>query len=351
VRNLHIFHRPPLYVAQEFGMKEFACPRCEEAVFFNQCECVYCGNMLAFDATDLKITCLNRNLACANRGIIGCNWKVEDGRRLCRSCSLTRTIPYLGVERNVLLWRRVEEAKRWLIYDLCRLPLPLAPQSGPGVAFDILSDDACPIMTGHMGGLITLSLAEADDVEREARRVTFREPYRTLLGHFRHEVGHFYWQALVAETKMNGPFKVVFDDPGQDYAAALTSYYNRTNRAYDRKGFISEYATSHPWEDWAETFAHFLHIVSTLDSVAELPLPIDPRFRQTLEDPYRENDFEVLLASWMRIARSINKLNRSLGLNDAYPFELSQIVTGKLHFVHMSVHHFRNVEQKRQRRP
>jgi hypothetical protein len=144
---------------------------------------------------------------------------------------------------------------------------------------------------------------------------------------------------------------VVFDDPQQDYAAALSRYYNRTSRAHDRKGFISEYATSHPREDWAETFAHFLHIVSTLDSVANLPLSIDPRLRHTLEDPYLEGDFEALLASWTRIARSINKLNRSLGLNDAYPFELSQIVTGKLHFVHMSVHHFRNVEQKRQRRP
>jgi hypothetical protein len=280
--------------------------------------------------------------ACENRDVIGCNWSVEGTGRYCRSCSLTRTIPNLGVTRNILLWKRAEEAKRRLVYDLARLCLPLLSRGGASVAFDILSDEEQPVLTGHLYGLITLNLREADDVEREARRMSFREPYRTLLGHFRHEIGHFYWDILVSATSLQSPFRLVFGDETQDYQAALASYHNRADRSYDRRHFISEYASSHPWEDWAETFAHFLHIVSTLDSMAGLPLGLDGRAQQTLQDPYFESDFEALLALWEPLARSINELNRSLGLGDAYPFELSQAVKGKLHLVHMAIGRFRD---------
>ena len=241
-----------------------------------------------------------------------------------------------------MLWRRVEEAKRRLLYDITRLGLPLASRSGADVAFDILSDQNNPILTGHFSGVITLNLAEADDVEREARRVSFREPYRTLLGHFRHEIGHFYWGLLADGTSFRAPFKLIFGDATQNYQAAINSYYGRTDRSYDRSGFISEYATSHPWEDWAETFAHFLHIVSTLDSLAGLPLALDERARQTLTDPYFESDFEALLALWTPLSRGINELNRSLGMSDAYPFDISPAVKGKLHLVHMAISAFRD---------
>ncbi len=244
-----------------------------------------------------------------------------------------------------MLWRRVEEAKRRLLYDLHRLRLPLASRSGEPVAFDILSDEIDPILTGHLSGVITLNVAEADDVEREARRVSFREPYRTLLGHFRHEIGHFYWDLLVDRTPLLAPFKLIFGDETLDYQAAINTYYNRIDRSYDRTGFISEYATSHPWEDWAETFAHFLHIVSTLDSLAGLPLSLDERARQTLTDPYLEGDFEALLALWTPLSRGINELNRSLGRSDAYPFDISPAAKGKLHLVHMAISAFR--EQQR----
>ena len=137
--------------------------------------------------------------------------------------------------------------------------------------------------------------------------MSFREPYRTLLGHFRHEIVHFYWDILVSATSLQAPFRLVFGDETQDYQAALASYHNRADRSYDRRHFISEYASSHPWEDWAETFAHFLHIVSTLDSMAGLPLELDGRAQQTLQDPYLETDFEALLALWEpRRARSMN---------------------------------------------
>ena len=259
------------------------------------------------------------------------------------SCRLTRTIPNLGTTRNVILWRKVEEAKRRLIHDLKRLKLPLVPDRRPPLAFDVLSADAAghPIMTGHMGGLITLNLVEADDAEREAQRVALREPYRTLLGHLRHEVGHFYWEVLIADTGWLKPFRAIFGDESADYQAALAAYHNRADRAFDDASFITEYATSHPWEDWAETFAHFLHIVATLNSAAALPLFVDERARRTLQDPYREEDFDALLASWAPLSESLNELNRSIGQSDAYPFELSPAIKGKLHFVHMAMVSFR----------
>jgi len=279
--------------------------------------------------------------SCGNRDIIGCNWCAEGSELYCGSCGLTQKIPNLGSPRNIMLWRRVEEAKRRLLYDLARLRLPLTSRNGSRLAFEILSDEIGPILTGHLSGLITLNLAEADDVERESRRISFREPYRTLLGHFRHEIGHFYWDLLVEGTTLQAPFKLIFGDETQDYQAAISAYYGRADRSYDRTGFISEYATSHPWEDWAETFAHFLHIVSTLDSLAGLPLSLNERARQTLTDPYLESDFEALLALWTPLSRSINELNRSLGMGAAYPFDVPPAVKGKLHLVHMAISAYR----------
>lgn len=323
-------------------MREFNCPSCRHPVAFERLHCGHCNSALLFDPAQIDMTPAGDKWPCGNRELIGCNWCVEDTEPFCASCRLTRTIPNIGSARNVMLWRRMEEAKRHLIYDLARLQLPVASPGGDPVSFDILSDEISPIMTGHLAGLITLNLAEADDVEREARRVSFREPYRTLLGHVRHEIGHFYWDLLVSGTVFEAPFRLIFGDETQDYQAALAGYYARPDRSYDRQGFISEYATSHPWEDWAETFAHFLHIVSTLDSVAGLPLALEERARQTLTDPYLESDFEALLALWTPLSRGINAINRSLGRGDAYPFDVPPAVKGKLHLVHMAISGFRD---------
>ncbi|MEP6841232.1 MAG: putative zinc-binding metallopeptidase [Bradyrhizobium sp.] len=327
-------------------MRQLHCPKCRTATFFELGQCATCETPLTFNLKLLSFEELKSMVPCANRTLIGCNWSVDDGHPFCRSCRLTRIIPNLGSDRNVALWKRVERAKRRLVYDLSRLDLPLAVPSGPNISFDILSDETAgfPILTGHLAGLITLNLAEADDAERESRRIAFREPYRTLLGHFRHEVGHFYWEVLVGQTNLKSPFQLIFGYESRSYEAALIAYHQRTERSYDRQAFISEYATSHPWEDWAETFAHFLHIVATLDSAAGLPLSLDERSRQTLEDPYMEADFDALLTSWRPVAYSINELNRSMGLNDAYPFQLSPAVRGKLHFVHMAILNFRQRE-------
>jgi hypothetical protein len=330
-------------------MRQLHCPACRESAFFEQGQCSHCSARLTFDPSSLQFRSGDDQSACVNRSRIGCNWAAPDGAA-CPSCTLTRTIPLLSSPRNVVLWRRVEEAKRRLLYDLARLKLPLDGRGDGHIAFDILADDAGePVMTGHLNGLITLSLTEADDAEREARRKQFREPYRTLLGHFRHEVGHFYWERLVDGTKLLQPFRLIFGDDTASYQESIQRYHGRVDRVYDRAAFISEYATSHPWEDWAETFAHFLHIVSTLDSASSLPLSLDRRSHQTLEDPYLEKDFEALLASWTPVAYTMNELNRSMGLSDAYPFDLTPAVRGKLHFVHMAILNLREQTRKKSR--
>ena len=233
------------------------CPYCRHRVSFEQRECPNCGGGLLLDSTKLKFARLEDGTCCGNREVIGCNWSVDDGGRYCGSCSLNRTIPNLSFPRNVLLWWRVEEAKRRLIHDLRRLRLPLVSRSGATIAFDILTEEAGPVLTGHRSGLITLNIVEADDVERESRRTAFKEPYRTLLGHFRHEIGHFYWELIVQGTKLQGSFNLIFGDAAQDYQGALQSYYGRADRAFDRSGLISEYATSHPWEDWGRDVRPF----------------------------------------------------------------------------------------------
>jgi hypothetical protein len=325
-------------------MRQLYCPHCRTKIFFEDKHCLHCNTSIAFDPHHQTMQETASITPCANRTLIGCNWPAHPGEAFCQCCRQTRIIPNLGSDRNVMLWKRVETAKRRLVYDLCRMKLPLAIPDGPRISFDVLSDETAghAIMTGHLAGLITLNLTEADDAAREARRVAFREPYRTLLGHFRHEVGHFYWEILVDRTNLMGPFQLIFGDQTRDYESALKDYHGRIDRTYDREAFISEYATSHPWEDWAETFAHFLHIVATLDSAAMLPLDLGERSRQTLEDPYLEEDFEALLASWNPVAYSMNELNRSMGLNDAYPFQLTRAVKGKLHFVHMAILKFRS---------
>ena len=323
-------------------MRDFKCPHCRQLVAFELTECNRCKQPLMFDPESMAMVGVESGQACANRNIIACNWCAVAPTSYCLSCSLTRVIPATQNPHNVSLWTRVEEAKRRLIYDLRRLRLPITFAGGFRLSFEILSDEHGPVMTGHESGLITLNLAEADDVKREIRRVSFREPYRTLLGHFRHEIGHFYWNALIHEAGFRAPFRLVFGDETENYQAALAAYYARQNWSDDPASHISMYATSHPWEDWAETFAHFLHIVSTLDSMAGLPLSLDARAQHTLNDPYLESDFGALLELWTPLALTINRLNRSLGLPAAYPFDISPAVEGKLHLVHMAITAFRN---------
>lgn len=288
---------------------------------------------------------------CANAGYHACNWLLDadSDSDLCRACALNRTIPDLRVEGNLLRWRKLELAKHRLIYSLLRFRLPLRSQHEDperGLAFDFLADphpdfrEEAAVMTGHADGVITINIAEADDAERERQRLTMAEPYRTLLGHFRHEVGHYYWSALVGDhADVLTAFREQFGDERQDYAQALQQHYSAGVGDWQPL-YVSAYASAHPWEDWAETWAHYLHIVDVLETAYVYGVSIQPRkgppdlAAQADFNAYRMADFDALIQAWLPLTYAMNSLNRSMGQPDLYPFVLPPPVMQKLHFVH-----------------
>jgi hypothetical protein len=288
---------------------------------------------------------------CANRTEGICNWAVraDDANPLCRSCRLTRVIPDLSQAGHKEAWYRLEVAKRRLIYSLLRLRLPLMSKvedAARGLAFEFLADlgdgSAQRVFTGHLDGLITINLEEADDARREQRRLQLHEPYRTLLGHFRHESGHYYWDTLVADSNRLEAFRALFGDERADYGAALQQHYAQAVPADWQARFVSVYACSHPWEDWAETWAHYLHMADALETAAASGLTVRPA---RPEDPSLKLDpqgapltsFERMIQSWFPLTHVLNNLNRGLGLPDSYPFVLSPAVIEKLRFVHETI--------------
>jgi hypothetical protein len=278
---------------------------------------------------------------CANRREFGaCNGMVEktgsnDAGSRCISCAFNRTIPDVSRPGNLLRWRRLEQAKRRMIAGLYSLGLDAVPQVGDKAStlrFDFLEDQRTHpnaletfVTTGHHEGVVTINLLEADEVQRVWQRETSSERYRTLLGHFRHEVGHYFYNRLVIDP---GSFLTVFGDPGRDYAQALQTHYDNGAVAGWERTYISAYASSHPLEDWAECFAHYLHMQDALETAAARDVipPIAPTAA-----------FGTLVVEWMGLATSLNELNHSLGLGDAYPFILTPAVVGKLDYIHRAV--------------
>lgn len=348
-------------------MKIFHCDHCQQLVFFENIRCVNCGHALAYlpDRTGMasldpegndhwRAPAANgqRYRLCENyRRENVCNWAVpaEDAHPLCQSCRLTRIIPDLSRPGAKEAWYKMEVAKRRLIYTLVNLGLPLANRTDDpehGLAYEFLADpddpDAPKVLTGHDNGIITINLAEADDAEREKRRTQLGEPYRTLLGHFRHEVGHYYWDRLVRDGPRIEDCRRLFGDERADYGEALKNHYGNGAAKDWQQRYISAYAASHPWEDWAETFAHYLHMVDTLETAIawgmalrparadEPTLQLDEREVQDLPD----ESFETLIESWFPLTYVLNSLNRGMGLPDAYPFILSTPAIDKLRFVH-----------------
>ena len=293
---------------------------------------------------------------CANASYDACNWLVpaEGPDAFCRACRHNRTIPDLGAPEHLLRWQRLEAAKHRLIYGLLRLDLPLVskfehPESG--LAFDFLADsgatfpETAQISTGHARGLITINLAEADDAERERARKDMAEPYRTLLGHFRHEVGHYYWERLVRDGLWLESFRTLFGDERQDYGARLRAHHGQGPPPRWQEWFVSSYASAHPWEDFAETWAHYLHMVDTLETADAFGLRVnpkvgrDPALAMAIDfDPYRQGDFDALVQAWLPLTYAVNSLNQSMGQPDLYPFVLAPTVMGKLRFVHGLIH-------------
>ncbi|HTG26481.1 MAG TPA: putative zinc-binding peptidase [Reyranella sp.] len=349
-------------------MKLFKCQSCHQVLYFENSVCVKCGHRLGYVPEIATLSALEpdgdlwRALTapggayrfCANAAQKACNWLVEASSpdSFCLSCRHNRTIPDVTLPANLEAWQKIEIAKHRLFYSLLRLRLPMPTRvedPAEGLAFDFLAElpqlDAAPVMTGHDNGLITISLAEADDAAREQRRVAMHEPYRTLLGHFRHETGHYFWDRLVRDRDQLDACRALFGDDRQDYAQALQTYYNNGAPADWQSRFVSAYATSHPWEDFAETWAHYLHIVDTLEIARAFGLSTHPTLTRGDElaagvefDPYRAPGMGPLIDAWLPLSLALNSLNRAMGLPDLYPFVLSPPAIDKLGFVHELVH-------------
>lgn len=355
-------------------MKVFHCDHCRQLLFFENTKCVQCGRLLAF-IPDLGVVASldpaenglwkspikqafgRRYKLCENYAKQNvCNWAMDaaDPHAHCPSCRLTEVIPDLGVPGNKEAWCKLETAKRRLVYSLMKLQCPLASKSEDpeyGLAFEFLADpegpDAKPVLTGHADGRITVNIAEADDSERERRRTAMHEQYRTLLGHFRHEVGHYYWDVLIKDGPYVDAFRKAFGDERRDYGEALEEHYKKGPPADWQANYISAYASCHPWEDWAETWAHYLHMSDTVETAVACGMSLKPRRADepALEAatpanrPKRNEDaFQRLIDDWHPLTYVLNNLNRGLGLPDGYPFVLSAPVIAKLRFVHDVVH-------------
>jgi hypothetical protein len=272
-----------------------------------------------------------------------CNWvlALSSNHSYCLACRLNRTIPNLSVNENLRYWRILEAGKRRLLYSLIQLGLPVIPKSendATGLAFEFLKDtferiqENDYVMTGHIDGVITLNIAEADDVERERRRKYLNEDYRTVLGHFRHESGHYYWQQMVCRKSPLHEFRALFGDERQDYQKAVTQHYGMGAPQDWSESFISAYASCHPWEDFAETWGHYLLIADTLETAKEF---FD---RDNSVDGYQAESFALMLKQWLPLTLTVNNINRSGGQPDLYPFVLSAKVIEKLNYVHRLIH-------------
>jgi hypothetical protein len=333
-------------------MDTFSCPRCGQLVFFANTACVRCATPLGFDPDLLDmVEVTDAWRRCANRALASCNWLVPAGSPagwLCASCALTRTRPADDDHAALLLFATAEAAKRRLVFQLRSLGVPLRPRdpvTGQGVAFDLLASSAEPVTTGHAGGVITLDLAESDAVHRQRIRLLLSEPYRTVLGHFRHEIGHYLFTVLVTDPTDLEEARALFGDERADYQAALERHYQHGAPAGWDADHVSEYATMHPAEDFAETMAHYLHIRGVLQSAAAFGLKVEgpePASGRLAADPTAvdlddPDGIEVMIATWLPLSYALNAVNRSMGEDDLYPFVLTGPVIAKLGYVHRLV--------------
>ncbi len=348
-------------------MKAFHCDHCGGLVFFENVQCLKCGHALGFLPEVNDLSTLEpasegtwRAITPAAQGVLYrqcrngaqhrlCNWlvRVEDPNPFCVACRLNEVIPDLAVWGNLERWCKLEAAKRRILYTLTHLGLSVTGvprENRPPLSFRFLGTPYYgPLpLTGHSQGTITVNIAEADDAEREQLRIYLHEPYRTLLGHLRHEVAHYYWDQLIAGTPQLDRFRQLFGNEQWHYDAALWAYYQHGPPDDWQTRHISAYASAHPWEDWAETWAHYLHIVDTVETAASFGItlhPTHPDARAMTADPQlvAESDpasFDKVLQHWLPLICALNSLNRGMGLPDLYPFVLSGPAMEKLQFVH-----------------
>lgn len=361
-------------------MKLFKCNHCGQLVYFENSLCERCGLKLGFFPEQLELlplveenkdshtiwgnTAAGSYRYCANHKYNVCNWMVrkDDEREFCLACSFNRTIPNISNNEYRQRWNIIENAKHRLIYTLLRLKLPLftkAADEETGLLFDFMADEKGSeqrILTGHDNGLITINIAEADDIEREMARKSMDEIYRTVLGHFRHEIGHYYWDRLIDNSDYLNECRELFGDDRKDYGEALKEHYSKGAPKGWNNEFISAYATTHPWEDWAETWAHYLHIVDTVETAYSFGLSVHPVVAADNAvlhadiniNPYETENFSRILNQWFPLTFALNSLNRSMGLHDLYPFVIPAKVIDKLIFIHKVCFNTRKASTKLQ---
>lgn len=352
-------------------MRAFACT-CGQPLFFHNTLCLGCGAEVAFDPRAMRLGAMapadgdRWTMAgdagpsaaafrfCEHRAqAAACNWLVpaDEPAGSCLACRTTRTIPDLSRPKNAARLAHIEQAKRRVLFGLMTCGLPIQPRSvadGPGLAFDFLEplESGPPVYTGHAAGLVTLNVAEADADYRELHRASLAEPYRTVIGHLRHEIGHYYWDVLVRDGDWLEPFRARFGDERADYVAALAGHYAQGPAPDWADRCISSYAAAHPWEDWAETWAHYMHLRATLQTVSSFglatagtPIRITPFVRDDLHDPDDPAgaDFLGWINAWVVLTAVLNETSRSMGQPDIYPFVMNRAVVAKMHFVQLVI--------------
>jgi hypothetical protein len=344
-------------------MRTFQCGNCGNQLFFDDSVCMRCNrdvgwcpvceaitdvttNSGAFRCSGCNtpvVKCFNYashnvcNRFVASDRAEGSQGKTSEGV-FCDCCRFNRTIPDLSVKGNQEKWYLLEAAKRRTMYDLTMLGFPFGTEKDgvkPGLLFDFKGDSiperlyremvgGQKIFTGHVNGVITINIQEADSVERERLRVNMNEARRSLLGHFRHEFGHYMWDVLVKDRR-EGDFVALFGnhhDP--DYDVALKNYYEKGPKPDWQFNYVSAYATMHPWEDFAETFLVYLDMTSALDTACH--------GRLIPEAPL--TDVEVMVNSYQELGIALNEMNRSIGLPDFLPEAMPVPVRDKLRFIH-----------------
>lgn len=348
-------------------MQLFSCTTCTQPVYFENTQCVSCHSDLGFKSDTLEMVSLvakngeylvNRAgetgealKFCKNREHLACNWLVEtdDHNEFCVACQLNRIIPNIDNPNYLARWIKLEEAKHRLVYAMLKFELPVFSKNEnkeTGLAFEFKADSGMPagqrVMTGHANGLITMNIAEADDVEREMAKKQMDEVYRTVLGHFRHEIAHYYWEILVLpDEKVLTQFREVFGDDREDYGQALEQHYANGPIPDWQEHFISSYASTHPWEDWAETWAHYMHIVDTLETAYAHGISFKSMLGEGSAidkdedfDAYHAADFRGIFNRWLPLTYMMNGVNKSMGFGDMYPFLINENIYRKLAFIH-----------------
>jgi hypothetical protein len=330
-------------------MLAFACPVCARLVTFESVRCLNCASELGYEPQERTIVALAGQgqagpwWRCANATLAACNWVVREEGELCASCVLTRTRPNDSDAAALGGFASAEGAKRRLLFELIDLELPISAwhEQPGGLGFDLLSSEHEAVTTGHADGLITLDLDETDPAHRERMRVNLDEPYRTVLGHMRHEIGHYYQPILVTPGSADeARCREIFGDEREDYQQAMDRYYANGAPAGWEQRYVSAYATMHPWEDWAESFAHYLHVHDALQTAAAHGVRVaGPQLASTDPAPLDSapaqapGEIGAMLQAWIPLTYALNAISRSMGTRDLYPFVLGPEIEAKLAFI------------------